>query len=310
MKTYRTSKAFPASCPRPIVALGNFDGVHLAHQKMFQQTLRLAKKVKGTALAYTFDPHPVRVLSKESAPPMIHTLAQRLELMAGCGLQAVVVEPFDLKLAHLGAEDWFHKTLGKKLHAHGLVAGYDFTFGSHRSGTVETLEKLCAQSGVICKILEAQMKGETLISSTQIRHFLQRGDLIRARELLGRPYFVDGKVIRGAGRGAQLGIPTANLKIENDSLLLPGVYACRAQVGGKTYPAVTNIGMNPTFGGNALTVEAHLLRFKREIYGEKLRLHFYQRIREERAFASAAELVKQIHQDIEHAKKVLQRLPS
>ncbi len=195
--------------------------------------------------------------------------------------------------------------LVENLHAFGIIAGYDFTFGTHRSGTVETLEKLANQYGLACRILDAQMLGETLISSTQIRIFLAHGDVDRANALLGRAYFVDGEVIAGAGRGIQLGIPTANLKIENKWILLPGVYASWAQLGKKRYRAVTNIGMNPTFGGETLTIETHLLHFKQNIYGKKIRLSFVKRIREERPFALVEKLVKQIQKDIENAKRLL-----
>lgn len=287
------------------MALGNFDGVHLAHQKMFQRTLQLARKVKGTAVAYTFDPHPVRILSQESAPPMLNTLPQRLELIKKTGMQAVIVEPFDLKFAHWTAEEWFKKILVENLHAFAVIAGYDFTFGTHRSGTVETLEKLAAQHGLNYRILEAQMRGETLISSTQIRQFLLRGDVERAADLLGRPYFIDGIVVRGAGRGAKLGFPTANLRLENELPPLSGIYAGWAEVGGRRFKAVTNIGTNPTFGGKSMSVETYLLRFKKDIYGKKLRFHFVKRIREERTFASVEALVKQIRDDIDKSKNFL-----
>ncbi|MFO1462589.1 MAG: bifunctional riboflavin kinase/FAD synthetase [bacterium] len=305
MKVYYGSKNFPASVRRPVVALGNFDGVHLAHQRMFKLARRLAKQLRGTALAYTFDPHPVKVLSPVTAPAMLNTLEQRLELLETTGLDAVVVEPFVLKFAHLQAEDWFRKVVVKHLHAAGVVVGYDFTFGSHRGGTVETMEKLCAEAGLACRVLEAQMKGETLISSSNIRAFVAKGAVDRAAALLGRPYFVDGTVIQGAGRGASLGIRTANLKVENELLPLGGVYACWAELGRRRHRAVANLGLNPTFGGSALSVEAHLLKFRQDLYGKKLRLHFVKRLRDERPFASVEALVRQIHRDIQAAERVL-----
>lgn len=309
MKVYRGSKSFPASAKRPIVALGNFDGVHLAHQKMFKLALARAHKLKGTAVAYTFDPHPVKVLAQASAPAMINTLAQKLELLEKTGVDAAVVEKFEPRFAHLSAEDWFRKVLVKNLHAAGVVVGYDFTFGSHRSGTVETMEKLCAAAGLDCQVLEAQLLGETLISSSRIRAFVGKGEVEVAARLLGRPFFLDGTVIQGAGRGASLGIRTANLKTDNELIPLGGVYACWAELGKKRYPAVTNIGLNPTFGGRTLSIEAHLLGFHRDIYGKELRLHFLKRIRDERSFETVEALVAQIHRDIETAKKFLAKTP-
>lgn len=304
MKVYRGSSTFPASLKKAVVALGNFDGVHQAHRKMFQVAIREAKRIGGKAVAYTFHPHPVQVLSQVAAPRMINTLEQRLELMAETGLDAAVVEPFDLKFAHLGAEEWFRKILLKRLHAAGVVVGYDFTFGSRRSGTVEVLERLCAEAGIFCKVLEAQLEGEGLISSTQIRNFVAKGEVEHAAALLGRWFFVEGSVVRGAGRGAGLGFPTANIKSANELKPAPGVYACYAEVNGKRYRAVANLGQNPTFGGSALSLEAHLLNFKGNLYGKKLRLHFVKRLRQERSFASAEELVQQIRLDIRQAEKL------
>ncbi len=305
MKVYRSSSKFPASIKNPVVALGNFDGVHLAHQKMFKIAIREARRIKGRAVAYTFHPHPVKVLSHVAAPPMINTLEQKLELMAETGLDAAVVEPFDLKFAHLSAEEWFQKIVVKRLHAAGAVVGYDFTFGSRRSGTVEVLERLCAEAKIFCRVLEAQLEGEALISSTQIRAFVAKGEVEHAANLLGRWFFVDGTVVRGAGRGAGLGFPTANLKTENELKPAPGVYACFSELGPKKYRAVANLGQNPTFGGTALSLEAHLLNFKGNLYGKKLRLHFVKRLREERSFASAEDLVRQIRADIRQSQEIL-----
>lgn len=307
MRVYRSSLKFPRSAKHPVFALGNFDGVHLAHQKMFALTRSAAKRLGGISAAYTFDPHPVRVLSKDSAPPMLNTLEQKLELLEACGLNAVVIEPFDLSFAHSKAEAWLEHVLLKRLRPRSVVVGYDFTFGTHRSGTVETLEHFCKKHDIQCQVLEAQMCGETLISSTRIRNFLSRGDVDRAADLLGRPYFIDGIVIRGAGRGASLGIPTANLRPLNELIPLPGVYASWVEVGKKRYKSVTNIGFNPTFGGETLSIEAHLLHFKKEIYGKTLRLHFAQKIRGERSFPNVEQLVAQIRRDIQKAEKIFRR---
>ncbi len=305
MKIYHSSKEFPSSVRNPVVALGNFDGVHLAHQKMFQWAARQAKKIKGKTVVYTFDPHPVKILSKESAPLMINTLEQKLELIAECKVDAVILEPFDLSFAHLEGREWFEKILVKRVHASVLVAGYDFTFGTHRSGTVETLHALCEEFHMGCHILPAQLLHDALISSSQVRQFVQNGEVKRAAKLMGRPYFIDGEVIRGVGRGGTLGIRTANLKVENELIPQSGVYACQVQWLKKKFSAVTNIGINPTFGGQTLGVETHLLNFNKDIYREKLRLYFVDKIREERTFASPQDLVRQIKNDIQAAKKIL-----
>jgi len=307
MKVFYSSKDFPKKINRTVVALGNFDGVHLAHRAMFQITRRLAKKLKGKSVAYTFEPHPAKVLSKASQTLRINTLEQKLELLKEQKLDAVVVEPFDKRFSALGPEEWFQQILMARLHAKGVVAGYDFTFGNKRSGTSELLHQLCERKGIHCEILSAQLNQGTLISSSQIRQFVSMGRVDLAAQLLGRPFFIDGEVIQGFGRGAAIGIPTANLKVLGELLPSQGVYACRAKLGRRTYRAVTNIGMNPTFGGESLSVETHLLGFSKNIYGKKIRLFFMEKIREEKAFASADALVAQIHEDMDRAKKLLKR---
>ena len=305
MKVYYSSKEFPKTLKNPVVALGNFDGVHLAHQKMFKKAQAMAKRLGGHAVAYTFDPHPVKILSKAAETLMITTLDQKLELLEKLKLDAVVVEPFDKKFAQMEAKTWFEKVLRGRLHVKGLVAGYDFTFGRKRGGTSELLKSLCKEHHIEIDILAAQMAKHTLISSSQIRQFITLGKVSLASQLLGRPYFIDGTVIQGFGRGAAIGIPTANLKVHNEILPAQGVYACQARIKGKTYLAVTNIGMNPTFGGESLSVETHILHFRQVIYGETIRLNFQKKIREEKSFDKPSELVHQIQKDIEKAEKIL-----
>lgn len=307
MKVFHSSREIPKKFSQTVVALGNFDGVHLAHQAMFQLTKRLAKKLKSKAVAYTFEPHPAKVLSKATQTLRINNLDQKLELLKAQKLHAVVVEPFDKRFAAMGPKEWFQEVLVKRLHAKGVVAGYDFTFGKKRSGTSELLHQLCQDNKMHCEILSAQLDKGTLISSSQIRQFVSLGRVDLAAELLGRPFFIDGEVIQGFGRGAAIGIPTANLKVLGELLPSKGVYACLARVGRRNYWAVTNIGMNPTFGGESLSVEAHLLRFNKDIYGKTIRLFFIKKIREEKAFSSADDLVAQIHKDIRRTKDILKQ---
>ncbi len=308
MKVFNSSKQFPSKTGRSVIALGNFDGVHLAHQAMFQMTRRLAKKLKARSIVYTFHPHPAKVLSRNSQTLMINTLEQKLELLGFHKLDSVVVEPFDTKFASLGPKEWFDTVLHQRLRAVGVVAGYDFTFGTKRSGTSELLHKLCEQHQIHSEILKAQLTDGTLISSSQIRQFVSLGKMGLAAQLLGRPYYLDGKVIQGFGRGTTIGIPTANLKVLNELIPSQGVYACIAKVGRRNYPAVTNIGMNPTFGGESLSVETHLLGFSKNIYGKQIRLFFVEKIREEKNFGSIEALVAQIHEDIAQAKRILAKI--
>jgi len=303
MKLFHSSQDAHGRLKNPVVALGNFDGVHRTHQKMFDLTVQLAREKKGLACVYTFDPHPVKILSPESAPPLINTLPQKIELIEKFKIKGLILEPFSPAFSKLSPEAFFEEVLVRRLGAKGIVAGYDFTFGAKRAGTVETLERLCFKHDVSCRILDAYLLGNTLVSSTQIRNLIHAGLVERATEMLGRPFEILGTVIRGEGVGASIGFPTVNLLVENELIPATGVYASQVKIGRRHYFSVTNIGYRPTFGGKRLTVETHLLHFKKNIYGRKIRLEFLAKIREERMFASVGELVQQIRKDIESAKK-------
>src|SRR4030095_4943717 len=204
MKIFRSSKEAEGKLKRPVLALGNFDGVHLAHQRMFALTRELAKKLKGTACVYTFEPHPVKVLSPESSPPLITTPGQKIEQIKKCRIKALIFEPFNRNFAKLSPEEFFETILIKRLRVAGLVAGYDFTFGARRSGTVETLEKLCDKFKVAYRILDAYLLGEDRVSSPQIRNLIRSGEMERTAALLGRRFEIVGTVIRGEGVGSRL----------------------------------------------------------------------------------------------------------
>ncbi|MFO1520285.1 MAG: bifunctional riboflavin kinase/FAD synthetase [bacterium] len=305
MKIFHGSKEAKGKLKKPVVALGNFDGIHLAHRKMFALTHSLAKEVKGTPAVYTFDPHPVKFLSPETAPPLITTLDQKIELIAKNKMKALILEPFSAAFAKLSPEAFFTDILCKQLSVAGVVAGYDFTFGAKRTGTVETLEKLCRDHRVACRILDAFLLGNSLVSSSQVRNLIRQGMVERARDLLGHRFEIVGTVMHGEGIGASLGFPTANILVENELLPATGVYATQVRLGLRRYLSVTNIGYRPTFGGRRLTVETHLIGFKKKIYGQKIRLKFDKRIREEMAFATPEDLIHQIRRDVEEAKKIL-----
>lgn len=316
MKLYHASKQYPKDAPRPVVALGNFDGVHLAHQAMFALAGKLAASLKALRIAYTFNPHPVRVLSKAASPLMINTLKQKLALLKDQGLDGTVLEPFDKEFATWSAKLWFEKVLVKNLRAQGVVAGYDFTFGKGRQGTIGTLKKLCETHNIKLSVLPAKTLRGTLISSSQIRQFIATGKIKEASDLLGRPFFIEGKVAAGMGRGQTIGIPTANLKTDNEIVPPRGVYVCRAEITiGKNirrFGGVTNIGLNPTFNQEAnqtlkqaFNIETHLFNFKQNIYGKNLKLEFLKRLRDEKKFSSPTKLVAQIQRDIQKAKSFL-----
>lgn len=304
MKTFYSSKEAKGKIKKPVVALGNFDGVHLAHQKMFELTRKLANKIHGIPSVYTFHPSPVKVLSPDSSPPLISTISQKIELIKKCKMKGLILEPFSIEFARLTPEAFFETILCDRLQIAGAVAGYDFTFGTKRSGTAETLEKLCRQKNIPCKILDAHLLGETLISSTQIRQLIHQGDIEKANSLLGHRFELIGTVVHGEKVGKTIGFPTVNTLIENELFPPVGVYATHVRFGLRTYLSVTNIGYRPTFGGKKLTVETHLLNFKKRIYGKKIRIEFIKKIRDEKKFSSPQDLAKQIVSDIAKADKI------
>jgi riboflavin kinase/FMN adenylyltransferase len=289
-----------------VTALGVFDGVHRGHREIFRQVIARAKAVGGTSVVYTFDPHPVTVVAPSSAPRMINTIAQRVELIESLGIRKVVVQKFTKEFSRQRPEEFFQRVIVKRLKACELFAGYNFTFGVHRSGTTETLEALAHAAGIGVHIVSSFLWKETLVSSTQVRQFLAAGDLPRAEDLLARPYFLEGTVVRGRGVGGrELNVHTANLKSNNDAILPTGVYVTFAVVGGKRFRSLTNIGPNPTFGPGPMSIETHVLDgFHRNIVGKKIRVEFLRKIREEIRFATPGDLANQIQNDIRMAGKI------
>lgn len=289
----------------PVVTLGNFDGVHIGHRHIFENILKIAKKNDGTSILYTFDPHPVKILAPKLAPPLIQTREQKISTISSLNIDLTIIESFTKKFAKQSADHFFEKILVEKLGAKEIVIGYDFTFGSHRLGTVDHLKELSKKAGIKFHIVDAVFKGESLVSSTHIRHYIERGELESANLMLGRPYSVEGTVMKGRGIGAKLGFHTANLKTANELILPPGVYISKTFIkeSGKQHKSVTNIGFNPTFGGSELSVETHILDFNKTLVRSHLEISLYKKIRREMTFESTDALRKQIEADIEETRK-------
>lgn len=305
MQIIHGSKNFPGNIPHPVVAIGNFDGVHLGHRRIIETAISEALRLKGTSLAYTFDPHPVKILAPAECPPLIQTETQKLAAIEGLGVAICVVEPFTEELARLAPDDFFQTVIVQRLHAEAVVVGYDFTFGVHRKGTVEGLRSLGQRHGIKTIVLEAEFLGERLVSSTNIRLLLGHGEVREAGALLGRPYSIEGEVVQGKGMGSLLEARTANLKSVNEHILKDGVYLTRAAVHkekSETYPSITSIGTRPTFRDNATTIETHLITTNLDIMGEWMRIEFLEYIRDQIAFDSVDALKKQIRHDIETAR--------
>ncbi|MFH1034241.1 MAG: bifunctional riboflavin kinase/FAD synthetase [Pseudomonadota bacterium] len=293
--------------PRPVVTIGNFDGVHRGHQALFAKVLERAAALGGTSLALTFEPHPMRVLRPAVNLPLITPLDQKLRLIQDMGIQVVLCARFDEDFARLSADDFVDKLLVGRLGVAEVVVGYDFTFGHKGLGDMDLLRQKGRSQGFLVHEMGPVIVDELPVSSTRVRQVVRACDPAAARRLLGRHYRVSGRVVRGFGRGGRLlGFPTANLRSEDELLPGSGVYAVLAELEpGRLRPGVTNIGSNPTFSNGGLTVETHLLDLDADLYGRELTLHFVEHLRGERRFASLEELTAQIKSDVEQARHIL-----
>lgn len=285
------------------LALGNFDGVHLGHQALFQRAVELGKPA-----ALTFEPHPGKVLQPDLAPKLITLLPRKLELIAQYRITGVIVQPFTRTYASTPASE-FEAALLDRLGAKHLVVGSDFTYGALRQGTVEQLQRAASQRGAKLHVIPPVTLDGVVVSSTKIREYVLEGRVGAAHRLLGRFFDLDGVVVPGEGRGRKIGFPTANVQTGNELRPAPGVYAVRAldlgTPGSAWLAGAANIGVKPTFGGTEVTVEIHLLDFSGDLYRRSLRVQFLERLRPEQRFRSAADLAAQIERDVESARMII-----
>ena len=284
---------------RPAVTLGNFDGVHVGHQAIMKKLKSRARDLSAPSVAVTFEPHPVGVLRPESAPNRIQTPEQKQETIAAQGIDYLFVIPFTVAFSRKAPEDFVREVIQGQLHAAELVLGTNFRFGHGRAGGMDTLRSLGNQFGyTVLEVDPALVEGE-MISSSRVRRVLADGGAEKAATMLGRPYFVDGKVVKGDGRGRLIGFHTANLDLTGRLLLDDGVYVTSARVGGEHFTGMSHIGLRPTFGLETRTVETHLFDFSEEIYGQWVRLYFHRRIRGTKAFEGPEALRRQLDSDRE-----------
>ncbi len=286
----------------PVVALGNFDGIHLGHQRIFERTKQEAKAIRGESIVFTFEPHPLKVLQTDQCPPLITPFKKKIMLIESLGIDVVISEEFTRRFAATSARDFVKSILVDRVGTHTIIVGYNYSFGRARQGGVKDLKRYAQEFGFYVKVLGPLRIDNRIVSSSAIRKHVQHGEMSEAARLLGRHYMVLGKVIWGTARGRLLGVPTANVEILNELYPKNGVYAVEVLVDDRTYHGVANVGMNPTFGGNRFSVEVHIFDFKRDIYGKEIQVAFIERIREERLFESVNALTEQISKDITHAK--------
>ncbi len=286
------------------VSIGNFDGVHRGHQAMLATLMSHARQHGVPAVVLTFEPHPIKLLRPEAAPPSLSTMERKVELLGKCGIDCVIAYPTDRVLLSLTPSEFFQQIIQGELEATGLVEGPNFFFGRDRQGNIDTLREFCESAAMGLEIVPPVEVDGSLVSSSKIRGLISAGELDRAIALLGHPYRIQGVVTRGEVRGRELGFPTANLV--DVPALLPGdgVYAGITRYAGKPYPSAINIGGNPTFGELARKVEVHLLDFSEDVYGQILAVDVIGRIRGIKTFSGPEELAEQVEADVSQVRKV------
>lgn len=301
--------------PRPIVTIGNFDGVHRGHRAILETVVGRAMDLGGLAVVYTFEPHPRKVLRPESAPGLLTTLEQKVELLEAAGVDAVIVEPFTREFARTEAREFIEQCLYERVRPVEVYVGYDFHFGRDREGSMRLLAELGPRLGFSVTIIPEVTVDDGDVNSTRIRELLAAGEPERAARMLGRPFTVRGEVVRGDERGRSLGFPTANLEPENQILPASGVYAGHLRMldegepaRGACLPAVTNVGCRPTFSGGETRAEAHVLDFDGDLYGRRVEISFSLRLRAEQKFENVEALKTQIGADVEAARRKLEAL--
>lgn len=292
-----------------VITVGNFDGVHIGHQALFHEVIEKSDAINGTAIAMTFEPHPMRVLKKNNHPPLITLYEQKEELIERSGIDVLICIPFTKKFASLSAEEFIKDLLIKKIGMKAIIVGEDYTFGKNREGNLTVLKSYAAQLGyevIVAEWIKATRNVPDRISSTRVRKLVMAGEIEMARKMLGRHYQIRGLVVKGRDRGGKLlGIPTANLNLQDELCPKTGIYAVTVEYHNRLYKGVANIGYSPTFNDNEFTVEVHILEFNENIYDQKIRVNFIERIRDEKKFGDIAELKNQINQDIKVARKIL-----
>lgn len=293
----------PKSCSGGCVAIGNFDGVHRGHRRMLTALKELSVQQNTRSIAVTFHPHPIAILRPEQAPPLLSTIPDRCRLLKSAGVDDVVVLPVTPELLSMTSAEFFDEFLMDTLAVRGLVEGPNFRFGRDRGGDISELSRMCARRGIPLQVVELVTDGATEISSSRIRQLIQSGHVAAAVELLGHPLRLRGHVQKGAGRGAQLGFPTANLSGIQTLLPAEGVYAGMTEVDDHSFVTAVSIGPNPTFGELSVKVECHLEGFQGGLYGQELAVDLIGEVRGLRTFSGPAALISQIQIDMAHCRR-------
>jgi len=300
----------PQNLARPVMTIGNFDGVHRGHMKLLSRVVKRARALNLPSLTMIFEPHPQEVIHRGNGPQRVLSLEEKVKLIGKTGLDYLVCIKFSREFARMTPSAFVRRLLVDVINPIEIFVGPNFTFGRGARGHVNDLIRLGGRYGFNVRMISTERIGKTTVSSTRIRSLLERGDVRGANRLLGYPYYIIGKVVGGAGRGKRLGIPTANLKSLCGVLVREGAYAVRAWVRGKPFAGAMNFGTRPTFKEKRQILEVFLLNFSGSIYGETVRVELLERIRGERAFLSASGLKAQIEKDVRRVKDIVRVLPA
>ncbi len=287
----------------PVLTIGNYDGVHIGHQRIIKRVIEVAGSMGGTPMLMTFHPHPLSILRPERHLGLLMPFYIKKRFIEGYGIEVLIAMEFTDTLRNTLPEVFVNDMLMEKIGIKALIVGYDFKFGRGGSGNTETLKDMCSSKGIYFEAVDAVTLDGDKVGSNRIRRLILEGNVHRASQLLGRPYFIEGKVIGGEKRGRAIGYPTINLDTSFDIIPKQGVYISEIGLESNRFPSVTNIGRNPTFNGKKLTIESFILDFNEDIYGKDIALYFHDHIRDEKRFNSPEELKEQISKDVDKAKE-------
>jgi riboflavin kinase/FMN adenylyltransferase len=292
----------------PVLTIGNYDGIHIGHQKIIERVVRTAQEMSGTAMLMTFNPHPLSVLKPDTFTRLITPLHLKKKLIKASGIEVMFLVPFDAQFQGLTPEMFVRDILVDKLAVKAVFVGYDFKFGKGGTGTVGMLKKFASRYGFHFEIMEAITMNNEKIGSNAIRKLIMNGNVEKAARFLGRPHMIEGTVVKGENRGKWMGFPTINLDTFFELVPKNGVYMTEVELKGRRKPAVTNIGFNPTFGGKKFLMETHILDFSGNLYGKEVVIYFHKRIRDEMKFSGIDELKERIAKDVALAREHFQHI--
>ncbi len=308
MEVFRDIEDFRRPELKTVVTMGNFDGIHLGHQVLVGNAVAKAKQWRTKSVVFTFEPHPLKLLAPERAPRMIVNHQDKMDMLQALGVDAVIVQTFDHRFASIQAEDFVRRYLLERLNLSKIWLGKDLKFGRARQGDAEDLIRWGTELGFGVGIVEPILVQGKRISSSRIRQLIEQGRVDEVQPMLGRYHFISGRVVSGHRRGRNMGFPTANLASVTELLPGDGIYATILELQNHCWLSVSSVGRNPTFGEGSRTVEAFILDFAGDIYGEAVKLSFVQRIREERMFAQIEDLVTQMREDVQAARAIFDQL--